>query len=509
MTRSIVVAALYKFVSLPDYVALREPLLQTLLDNGIKGTLLLAEEGINGTVSGTRESIDALLAWLRRDPRLDDVDHKESYCDEQPFYRTKVKLKKEIVTLGVPGVDPNRRVGTYVEPQDWNALISDPEVLLIDTRNDYEVAIGTFEGAVDPRTKSFREFPEYVKSHYDPAKYKKVAMFCTGGIRCEKASSYMLGEGFEEVYHLKGGILKYLEEVPQEQTKWRGDCFVFDNRVTVRHDLSEGDYDQCHACRNPISVEDRQSEFYSPGVSCPHCWDSLPEKTRESARERQKQIDRQKLDALLGYCETVRCRRQVLLEYFADALPQPCGNCDTCLEPVEAFDGTELARKALSCVYRTGQRFGVGHVIDVLTGSETDRVRQLGHDRLSTWGIGRDLSKQEWKSVFVLNTVDGCIPSDLGAGNSDELEEERRLLYVAMTRAKDSLNLVVPQRFFTHGQTSTGDRHVYASRTRFIPNSLLAYFERRSWPLAIAPQETGAQRQARLDVGARMRGMWR
>lgn len=179
MTRKIVVAALYKFVSLPDYVALRDPLLATLTENGIKGTLLLAEEGINGTVSGTREAIDALLDWFRRDPRLADIDHKKSYCDEQPFYRTKVKLKKEIVTLGVPGVDPNQRVGTYVEPRDWNALIEDPEVLLIDTRNDYEVAIGTFEGAIDPQTKSFREFPDYIKAHYDPAKHKKVAMFCT------------------------------------------------------------------------------------------------------------------------------------------------------------------------------------------------------------------------------------------------------------------------------------------------------------------------------------------
>ena len=213
----IVVAALYKFVSLKDYVALREPLLKTLVENDIKGTLLLAEEGINGTVSGTREGIDALLAWLKVDPRFADLDHKES-CDEQPFYRTKVKLKKEIVTLGVPGVDPNQRVGTYVEPQDWNALISDPEVLLIDTRNDYEVAIGTFEGAVDPKTKSFREFPDYIRQHYDPAVHKKVAMFCTGGIRCEKASAYMLGEGFEEVFHLKGGILKYLEEVPEAET---------------------------------------------------------------------------------------------------------------------------------------------------------------------------------------------------------------------------------------------------------------------------------------------------
>jgi UPF0176 protein len=276
MTDKIVVAALYKFVSLPDFHELREPLLQCMLDNGVKGTLLLAEEGINGTVSGSRAAIDGLMAWFDLDPRLADIDHKESYCDEQPFYRTKVKLKKEIVTLGVPGVDPNQKVGTYVEPKDWNALISDPEVLLIDTRNDYEVSIGTFDGAVDPKTKSFREFPDYIKAHFDPAKHKKVAMFCTGGIRCEKASSYMLGEGFEEVFHLKGGILKYLEEVPQEQSKWH---------------LSEGDYDQCHACRTPVSVADRQSEFYTPGVSCPHCWDSLPEKTRAGARERQRQIE--------------------------------------------------------------------------------------------------------------------------------------------------------------------------------------------------------------------------
>jgi UPF0176 protein len=291
MSQPIVVAALYKFVTLEDYVNLREPLLEVMQANGVKGTLLLANEGINGTVSGTRAAIDALLAWLRSDPRLVGVDHKESYCDEQPFYRTKVKLKKEIVTLGVPGVDPNKQVGTYVEPKDWNALISDPEVLLIDTRNDYEVAIGTFEGAVDPKTATFREFPEYIKAHFDPSRHKKVAMFCTGGIRCEKASSYMLGEGFEEVYHLKGGILKYLEEVAPQESKWQGDCFVFDNRVTVRHDLTEGDYDQCHACRMPISVEERQSAHYSPGISCPHCWDSLSEKTRRSAIDRQKQID--------------------------------------------------------------------------------------------------------------------------------------------------------------------------------------------------------------------------
>ncbi|WP_158894105.1 MULTISPECIES: rhodanese-related sulfurtransferase [unclassified Pseudomonas] len=291
MTDKIVVAALYKFVTLDDYVQLREPLLQTLLTHDVKGTLLLAEEGINGTVSGSREGIDAVLAWLRADARLVDIDHKESYCAEQPFYRTKVKLKKEIVTLGVPGVDPSRRVGTYVEPRDWNALVDDPEVLVIDTRNDYEVGIGSFKGAIDPQTKSFRDFPAYIREHFDPARHRKVAMFCTGGIRCEKASSFMLQEGFPEVFHLKGGILKYLEEVPAAESRWEGECFVFDNRVTVTHDLAEGVYDQCHACRTPVSPEDMQSAHYSPGISCPHCWDSLSEKTRAGARERQKQIE--------------------------------------------------------------------------------------------------------------------------------------------------------------------------------------------------------------------------
>ncbi|WP_136247156.1 oxygen-dependent tRNA uridine(34) hydroxylase TrhO [Halomonas borealis] len=285
-----VVAALYKFVTLEDYQELREPLRQTLLAHDVKGTLLLAREGINGTVAGSRDGIDALLAWLTADPRLAGIDHKESYCDVPPFYRTKVKLKREIVTLGVEGVDPNDTVGTYVDPEDWNAVIQDPEVLVIDTRNDYEVSIGSFEGAIDPQTQSFREFPEYVKAHYDPSRHKKVAMFCTGGIRCEKASSFMLDEGFEEVFHLKGGILNYLEKVPEEASLWRGQCFVFDNRVTVRHDLSEGEFEQCHACRMPISADDQRSECYEPGVSCPHCWDSLPEKTRAAARERQKQI---------------------------------------------------------------------------------------------------------------------------------------------------------------------------------------------------------------------------
>ncbi len=291
----IVVVALYKFVTLEDFEAKRQPLLDVLTRSGVKGTLLLAREGINGTIAGPREGMDQVLDWLRADPRLSDLDHKESLCEEMPFYRTKVKLKKEIVTIGVPDVSPNETVGTYVDPQDWNALISDPQVLLIDTRNDYEVSIGTFEGAVDPKTKSFREFPEYIKAHYDPAKHKKVAMFCTGGIRCEKASSYMLQQGFDEVYHLKGGILKYFEEVPAEQSRWNGECFVFDNRVTVRHDLAPGSFDQCHACRHPISAAEKASAQYEEGVSCPRCYDNLPEKTRLRAEERQKQVRLAKL----------------------------------------------------------------------------------------------------------------------------------------------------------------------------------------------------------------------
>ena len=287
----IVVVALYKFVTLEDFEALRQPLLDTMNEHEVKGTLLLALEGINGTVAGTREGTTALLEWLRRDARLNDLDWKESFCEDMPFYRTKVKLKKEIVTIGQPGISPNERVGTYVEPQDWNALISDPDVLLIDTRNDYEVSIGTFEGAIDPQTKTFREFPQYVREQFDPQKHKKVAMFCTGGIRCEKASSFMLKEGFEAVYHLRGGILKYLEEVPAEQSKWQGECFVFDNRVTVGHDLTPGSFDQCHACRHPVSAEDMATPQYEQGISCPHCYDSLPEKTRRRAEERQRQIE--------------------------------------------------------------------------------------------------------------------------------------------------------------------------------------------------------------------------
>lgn len=285
----IVVAALYRFVTLDDHAELREPLLDICSRYGVKGTLLLAGEGINGTIAGSREGIDAVLDYLRADPRLAAVEHKESLDSAMPFYRMKVKLKKEIVTMGVEGIDPNRVVGTYVKPTDWNALISDPEVLLIDTRNDYEYEIGSFRGAIDPRTDSFREFPDYVRENLDPGKHKKVAMFCTGGIRCEKASAYMLQEGFEEVYHLQGGILKYLEEVPAQESAWEGECYVFDNRVAVNHQLEKGSYDLCYGCRMPITEADKASEKYRAGICCPRCADELTPEQRARFKERQKQ----------------------------------------------------------------------------------------------------------------------------------------------------------------------------------------------------------------------------
>lgn len=288
---SIVVAALYKFVRLGDFEQLREPLLALMLAQDVRGTLLLANEGINGTIAGPRAGIDTVLGWLREDPRLADLEHKESFHDAHPFLRTKVKLKKEIVTMGVEGIDPNRTVGTYLSPQEWNAVISDPETLLIDTRNDYEVEVGTFKGAINPETRTFREFPEYVKETLDPARHKKVAMFCTGGIRCEKSTAYLKEQGFEEVYHLKGGILKYLEEMPKEESLWEGECFVFDERVTVDHDLNPGEFDQCHACRRPISEEEKASEKFQLGVSCPKCFDESAPEQKARFAERQKQIE--------------------------------------------------------------------------------------------------------------------------------------------------------------------------------------------------------------------------
>lgn len=298
----IVVCALYKFVTLDNFPALRQPLLDVMEDQHIRGTLLLAQEGINGTVAGTRTGIDTLLNWLRQDPRLAELDFKESYTDSLPFNRPKVKLKKEIVTLGVEGIDPKRVVGTYVAPKEWNQLISDPEVILIDTRNDYEYQVGTFKNAVNPNTDNFRQFPEFVKTHLDPIKHKKVAMFCTGGIRCEKSTAYLKEQGFDEVYHLKGGILKYLEEVPVEETLWEGECFVFDERVTVNHHLEKGGYDQCNACRMPITETDKASDQYQQGVSCPHCYDKVTaeQKARFLEREKQMELARKRGEAHIG-----------------------------------------------------------------------------------------------------------------------------------------------------------------------------------------------------------------
>ena len=266
----LIVAAFYQFVELPDFEQKREPLLAECQAAGVKGTLLLAEEGINGTIAGSRQAIDQVLAWLRSDPRLANLDCKESFAETLPFDRLKVKLKREIVTIGVPEVSPARQVGTYVSPQDWNALITDPEVLVIDTRNQPEVRIGSFQGAQNPQTQSFRQFPEYVRTHLDPAQHHKVALFCTGGIRCEKASSFLLAKGFQQVYHLQGGILKYLEEIPAEESLWSGECFVFDQRVAVQHDLAIGTHEMC-ACGSPISPADKASPHYQPGVSCPYC----------------------------------------------------------------------------------------------------------------------------------------------------------------------------------------------------------------------------------------------
>lgn len=305
----VVVAALYKFVTLAPSMEAQEPLrqwqerlYQICQANDIRGSLLLAHEGINGTVAGSRAAIDALLGWLRSHAEFADLEHKESLAERNPFFRLKIKLKKEIVTMGVPGIDPNKRVGTYVEPAAWNELIARDDVVVLDTRNDYEYAIGTFERALDPNTRSFREFPDWVKQHLDPGKHKKVAMFCTGGIRCEKASAYMLAQGFEEVYHLKGGILNYIEKMPVEQSRWRGDCFVFDNRVAVDHALKPGDYAFCPACRGPVSAADRLSDKYEADFCCPRCHDQLTDeqKRRFNERRRQLQLARQRGQQHLG-----------------------------------------------------------------------------------------------------------------------------------------------------------------------------------------------------------------
>ncbi|MDU9004144.1 oxygen-dependent tRNA uridine(34) hydroxylase TrhO [Sedimentitalea todarodis] len=284
------IAALYHFTRLADPAALKPALLDLCQSQDVTGTLLLAAEGINGTIAGPRAGIDAVLAHVRSLPGCTDLEWKESTSAKPPFGRMKVRLKKEIVTMGQPDVDPRARVGHYVDPKGWNELIRSPDVAVIDTRNDYEVAIGTFEGAVDPQTKSFGEFPEWWQQNKHRFHNKRIAMFCTGGIRCEKSTNYLLGQGIEDVFHLKGGILKYLEEMPAVDSRWTGDCFVFDNRVSVGHGLKEGPHELCHGCRRPILPEDKARAEYEAGVSCHHCVDETTEDDKGRFRERQKQM---------------------------------------------------------------------------------------------------------------------------------------------------------------------------------------------------------------------------
>jgi len=284
------IAALYHFTRFPDPAALKPALLELCLAHDVKGTLLLAREGINGTIAGPRTGIDAVLTHIRALPGCSDLEWKEAVSDHPPFPRMKVRLKREIVTMGQPDVDPRAKVGHYVEPQDWNDLIRSPDVALIDTRNDYEVAIGTFEGAVDPETDSFRDFPAWWEANKERFHNKRIAMFCTGGIRCEKSTNFLLGQGVEEVFHLKGGILRYLEEMPAENSSWQGECFVFDNRVSVGHGLKEGPHELCHGCRRPILPQDKARPEYEAGVSCHLCIEETSEADKMRFRERQKQI---------------------------------------------------------------------------------------------------------------------------------------------------------------------------------------------------------------------------
>ena len=284
------VSALYKFVDLPDFREIQKPLLDQCLENGIIGTLLLAPEGINGTIAGPEAGMHILLASLRSDPRFEDLEVKHSHASEKPFHRMKVRLKKEIITLGVENANPSEVTGVMVPTSEWNALIEDPEVFVLDTRNAYETHIGTFERAVDPDTQSFTEIKEYIEKNLSDKKDKKIAMFCTGGIRCEKLSSHMLNDGFENIYQLHGGILKYLEEIPEEESLWKGDCFVFDHRVSVSHGLKEGEHVRCHGCGHPLDSEDCQSAQYEEGVCCPYCHE-IPDPERIAAlRERQRQM---------------------------------------------------------------------------------------------------------------------------------------------------------------------------------------------------------------------------
>ena len=280
----------YQFADLPDFEEWKPHLIKIGEKNNIVGTIVLAREGINATISGTTQEIEVFLSWIRKDSRFTKMNYSESISDRTTFYRLKVNLRREIVTLGDPSVKPSELVGQHIEPEEWNSLTSDPEIALIDTRNDYEIALGTFTGAQNPKTKSFREWPAFVERSLKNHKKTKVAMFCTGGIRCEKASSHLLRNGFEEVYHLRGGILNYLHKISPEKSKWHGECFLFDHRVSVTHGLVEGEARLCFGCRWPLKTQDLSSSKYEEGVSCPHCFDSLTSEKRTGLRERNKQV---------------------------------------------------------------------------------------------------------------------------------------------------------------------------------------------------------------------------
>ena len=289
------IAALYQFARFDDPKTLRAPLLALCEANGVRGTLLLAREGINGTIAGSDSGVEAVLDHIRTLPDCDAIEVKESRAEGLPFHRTKVRLKKEIVTMGQPDLDPLAGVGTYVAPEDWNALISDPDTIVIDTRNDYEVQIGSFEGAIDPQTTSFREFPEWFRAKRAELEAEgrspKIAMFCTGGIRCEKSTAFARAEGVEDVFHLKGGILNYLEHVPESESLWRGECFVFDERVSVGHGLAPGDHGLCRACRRPLDHDDMAHAHYVEGVSCPRCYPERSDEQRARYAERHRQAE--------------------------------------------------------------------------------------------------------------------------------------------------------------------------------------------------------------------------
>ena len=296
------ICALYKFTRLDDFEEIQDPLKLFLDSLNIRGTLLLAREGVNGTIAGDKDSIIKSLDYLQKDKRLVGLEYKFSYSEKPPFKRLKVKLKKEIVTLGVSNIDPTFSSGTYVKPADWNELINDPDVVLIDTRNNYEFEIGSFKGSINPNTETFRQFPAYTKNNLEKYRDKKIAMFCTGGIRCEKSTAYLKSKGFENVFHLQGGILKYLEEVKEDDSLWEGECFVFDDRVAVKHNLELGKYDQCHACRFPITEEDKEHPHYEKGTSCPRCYGTknLSQVNRYREREKQVQLAKSRGESHIG-----------------------------------------------------------------------------------------------------------------------------------------------------------------------------------------------------------------